>query len=115
MEDALSQRNSQVQKLTDVISMKTSEHTIAIEEITALRSKVSELHSKLNETTWSNIRSQHKDKGLLVGSSIIRDISEQNLDNTEMICLRGGRINDVKKAVTDKATDVSYDRVVLVH
>ena len=31
-----------------------------------------------------------------------------------MICLRGGRINDVKNAVTDKATEAAYDRVVLV-
>ena len=68
----------------------------------------------LNEATWSNFRSQHKDRSLLVGSSIIRHINKKNPDNTEVICLRGGRINDVKNVVTDKATDAAYDRVVLV-
>ena len=113
MQDLLNQRDSNVQKLTDIISVKTSDHN-AITEITSLRIKVSELNSKLNEATWSNFRSQQKDRSLLVGSSIIRDINEKNLDNTEVICLRGGHINDVKNAVTDKATEAAYDRVVLV-
>ena len=114
MQDLLNQRDSNVQKLTDKISVKTSDHNNAITEITSLRTKVSELNSKLNEATWINFRSQQKDRSLLVGSSIIRDINEKNLDNTEVICLRGGRINDVKNAVTDKATEAAYDRVVLV-
>ena len=39
MQDALNQRDSNVQKLTDLISAKTSDHNNAITEITSLRTK----------------------------------------------------------------------------
>ena len=114
MQATLKQKDSHLQKLTEVVSDKTKDNANAVHEITALRTKVSELNSKLCETSWRNFRSQANSKSLLVGSSMIRDINESHLDNTEVICIRGGLIKDVKKVVTEKPAGVSYDRVVLV-
>ncbi|CAH1794957.1 unnamed protein product, partial [Owenia fusiformis] len=50
-------------------------------------------------------------KSLLIGSSIVRDIDEAKLNNTEVICIRGGKISDIhKKLLTMKR---EFDHIYL--
>ena len=49
---------------------------------------------------------------MLVGSSIISDVSKDKLDDTDVICKPGGKIGDAKSAV--EALDSGYDSITLV-
>lgn len=53
------------------------------------------------------------DAVLLIGDSIIRDISEHGLENTTVKCIRGGRIKDIKHELD--TTEVSRFSCVMVH
>ena len=63
--------------------------------------------------SWKNFRHKSQEKTLLAGSSIIRDISETCLDNTDVACRPGGRINDITEIVKKTPLD-KYNQIVLV-
>ena len=53
-------------------------------------------------------------KTLLLGNSIIRDISEDMVCDTEVICHNGSRIQDIHKVVYDMDNITSYNKIILV-
>ena len=64
---------------------------------------VSDLTNELHSKSWSQHLNQKSDDAkttLLVGSSIIKDIQEENLIKTNVICKRGGKIKDVTEVIT---------------
>ncbi|CAH1801393.1 unnamed protein product, partial [Owenia fusiformis] len=72
-----------------------------------------ELH-KENAALRGQIKSNAnlpKPKSLLIGSSILRDVDETKLENTDVTCIRGGTISDVHKRLTEKAD--RYDKIYL--
>ncbi len=107
----LSQRDGHMQKLVQSFKDKTTEHEKALRENADLRAKVSELSTKLSEQSWNNFRSD--EKSLVVGSSIIKDISSSKLDNTEVVSKSGGKISDASTVVSSRPTNV-YNRIILV-
>ena len=64
----------------------------------ALTRKVNEPKRRLNEQEQ---RKAEHDKSLLLGSSIVRNIDEKKLANTEIRCLRGAKVNDPKKELQE--------------
>ena len=106
-------KDKQLQDLSSALAAKSNELSKSMKEITSLKYAITELNSKLNEQTWKNFTKSKNEKTLVIGSSIVRDISESHLEKTDVVCLPGGRIKDVTEAVSQKPADL-YDRVVLV-
>lgn len=74
---------------------------------------VSELTQKMSKDTWESFRQPVK--SVLIGSSIIRDIDEDKLVNTSVICKPGGKIQNVHDVITnDLPNDEQYDTMTLV-
>ena len=113
MKNSLTNRDQQINKLIVALSEKTQELAAAKEENASLRCTVSELNNKLSEQSWKNFWAKSTDKTLVVGSSIVRDMTESSLDNTDIVCIRGGGIKDVAKCVSEKSAGI-YNNLVLV-
>ena len=77
-------KDIQTQKLSESLQEKIREHTQAMNEITNLRCKVSELNTKLSAQSWSSFRGHSSPRTVLLSSSIVRDISESRLLNTDV-------------------------------
>ena len=65
------------------------------DEIARLREHVAKLTTEISLKCWN--KSQVKKKLLLIGDSLIRDIDSEKLDNTDVIILPGGRVEDALK------------------
>ena len=113
MKNTIEKRDGHMVKFAEALTAKTNEHVTAMKEIADLRSKVTELNAKLDEQSWKRFRPHSKGKSLLVGSSIIRDVSESRLDKTDVTCVPGGLISDVTNAVSKRPSD-TYERIILV-
>ena len=107
-------KDIQTQKLSESLQEKIREHTQAMNEITNLQCKVSELNTKLSAQSWSSFRGYSSPRTVLLGSSIVRDISESRLLNTDVTSISGGHINDISNALDKKPSDEKYDRAILV-
>ena len=78
-----------------------------------LRQTVAELTTKVTELTWKQLHTPTDNgKCALIGTSIIRDISDTKLVNTSVTVLRGGVIDDVRSHV-DNISE-KHSRIVLV-
>ena len=113
IQQKLTQKDQHISDLTRSLACKSDELSDATKEIVSLRGAIAELNSQLSVNAWKNFRSQSKEKPtLVVGSSIIRDIAESNIENTDLICISGGRVRDAIDAVSKTPSD-KYDRAVL--
>ena len=108
-------KERKIQELSDAVSKKNNDLSSALTEISSLRSVIGELNSKLVEHTWRNVHSSlEKDtKTLLIGSSIIKDMTESNLIKTDIACVPGGGIHEAAEIVSNQPAK-KYDRMVLV-
>ena len=78
-----------------------------------LRQTVAELTTKVNELTWKQLNTPTDNgKCALIGTSIIRDISDTKLDNTSVTVLLGGVIDDVRSHV-DNISE-KHSQIVLI-
>ena len=107
-------KDIQTQKLSESLQEKIREHTQAMNEITNLRCKVSELNTKLSAQSWSSFRGYSSPRTVLLGSSIVRDISKSRLLNTDVTSISGGHFNDISNALDKKPSDEKYDRAIRV-
>ncbi|CAH1798661.1 unnamed protein product [Owenia fusiformis] len=88
--------------LVKQLSRKTADNEELHKEVATLRKQ---LVNKTVSPPNDNVKS------LLIGSSIVRDIDEAKLNNTEVICIRGGKISDIhKKLLTMKR---KFDHIYL--
>ena len=113
MKNSLTNRDQQVNKVIVAHSEKNQELAAAKEENASLGCTVSELNNKLSEQSWKNFWAKSTDKTLIVGSSIVRDMTESRLENTDIVCIRGGGIKDVAKCVSEKSAGI-YNNLVLM-
>ena len=90
----------------------TEKNTTLSQENMDLRKTVADLTVKVNTLSWKSFRKAGQCSNVLVGSSIIRDVCEEKLHDTEIICQRGGCISDAKVAV-EKLTP-GYETITLV-
>ena len=74
-----------------------------------LTREVNELKRRLNE------RKTEQNKSLILGSSIIRNIDEKKLDNTEIRCLRGAKVKDLNKELQEaNSAGKKYTQIILL-
>ena len=60
----------------------------------------------------TELKSRPTKPNLLIGSSIIRDLNPEGIKDTEVICIRGGTIQDINEKLREKS--IGYKRIVLV-
>ena len=111
---------SEVTKLLNTSNVKHQEAMVDLKKENAslnrenkeLRMKNGELNLKINSLTWKSFRKSGQCSHALIGSSIIRDVAQDNLVDTEVICKRGARISDIKSAVEQLTP--GYETITLV-
>ena len=99
-------------RLTASLKTKSDECEKMMAENRELRTKLMEQTQRLNVQAWTAFQKKTEPKTLLLGSSLIRDIDSTKLVNTDVTCVRGGKIKDFVAKV--EACDNNYDRTVLV-
>ena len=79
-----------------------------------LSAKVADLSQKLASKNWQDFQhpKPHSRKTCVLGSSILRDIDPDKLENTDIICMPGGKIPTIHKKLNDIPAE--YDRIVLM-
>ena len=85
------------------------EETIATQNSTimGLQNRISELASK-----QQCIHAPDNRKDLVIGSSVIRDIDADKIENTDISCIRGGKIRDIHEQL--KANTKDYKSISIV-
>ena len=79
-----------------------------------LSAKVADLSQKLASKNWQDFQHPKPDsrKTCVLGSSILRDIDPDKLENTDIICMPGGKIPTIHKKLNDIPGE--YKRIVLM-
>ena len=77
-----------------------------------LRQRISDLSRQASSDHWRQLKSPHGT--VVIGSSIIRDISEEKLVATQCICRRGGVIKDLQEALGSLPTEKPFSRIILI-
>jgi CRISPR/Cas system CMR subunit Cmr6 (Cas7 group RAMP superfamily) len=114
VEKQQSRQNHHMQALKTELSVKSKQLSDAVNEVSSLRAVIADLNSNIASQTWKSFQSKNKQSPtLFVGSSMIRDVSGSQLENTEVVCIPGGCIKDVAKTVSNVSTN-KYGRIVLV-
>ena len=62
-----------------------------------LTRNVASLPHQVNTLTWKSFRRQNEPSSLLIGSSIIRDVSQDKLHDTNVVCKPGATIASIRK------------------
>jgi len=109
----INQLTTEVQKLVQLLGHKSDENTKLSQENATLRQTIAELTKQITELSWKSFRPTAELKNLLIGSSIIRDISDTRLVNTSVTSISGGVINDIKKKVSDIKDKLSHIYLVV--
>ena len=119
--------NSKIDTLTDLVrsliengneDRQTNRENVRKldEENTVLRHQNEVLTREVNELKRRlNVRKTEQNKSLILGSSIIRNIDEKKLDNTEIRCLRGAKVKDLNKELQQaKSAGKKYTQIILL-
>ena len=112
-----------VQGMTSYMTRLQEQHDRAIakaderhQKLTAenedLRQCISDLSRQASSDHWCQLKSSHGT--VVIGSSIIRDISEEKLVATQCICRRGGVIKDLQEALDSLQTEKPFSRIILI-
>ena len=83
-----------------------------IRENTELRGRIATLFNNASADHWQNL--PRPQGTLLIGSSLVRDIDENKLSSTKVMCIPGGKINDIKARISSMPTQPKLERVVLL-
>ena len=79
-----------------------------------LRQRISDLSRPASNDHWHQLKSKFPHGTVVIGSSIIRDISEDKLVATQCICKRGGFIKDLQDALDSLPIDKPFSRIILI-
>ena len=63
----------------------------------ALRKEVVMFNEQAATLTWRTFRQPSQPSSLLIDSSLVRNVSRDKLVDTDVICLPGGKLADVKR------------------
>jgi len=81
------------------------------------RAQVAKLTMDLNRTTWRSFHTKDRSnnpKTVLVGSSIIQDIDQGKLSNTDVKCFSVANTGLLHEEISNLSEDKTYDRIVSV-
>ena len=83
---------------------------------TALSTTVADLSAKIASQNWQQFRAAAKPttrRSVVIGSSILRDLDQDKLDNTDVISISGGKVPDIHRKLAELPKD-TYNRVTLM-
>ena len=89
-----------------------AENAALREQNEKLRSSVVTMNEQVTALTWKTFRPSGQSSALLIGSSIIKNVRKENLHDTDVVCLPGGKITDVRNRL--EALPNGYDKTLLV-
>ena len=104
-------KDATIERLTNTLDSKTNQLVTSMKEIADLRVNVTVLTNKVDSTTWTQFRQPRQT--VLVGSSVVRDISQSCLDNTQVISIPGGTISQLKEKISSLSNDTHREKVIL--
>jgi hypothetical protein len=104
--------NLSCNKHKDEIQKISDEKQKLDEENKALKKNIGELNVKVTSLTWKSFRNLNQRSHVLVGNDIIHNVSEEMLEDTQVVCSKDGCISDVKKTV--EQLNSGYDTITLV-
>ena len=99
------------EKTVKDIAAKDKQYNELLVQNAELRGRKNAFYQDASATQWSNL--PKPSQTAVIGSSIIRDIDETKVINTQCICISGGKIADVRKKVLEFPTTSKLTRVVL--
>ena len=103
-----------IEQLTNTVStLSNLVHTLVTQN-GQLQKTVGDLTHNVSALTWKSLNqrssvSQRRD--LLIGSSVIREIDQNKLQDTDVICLNGGTTKTVKEHIDN--IDCQYEHITL--
>ena len=103
--------NNQARLIRDIEEIKTKNDKTT-EENAILKQELIALRAEHQEIKWKEFRKTAK--SLVVGSSILRDIENESVENTTVRSISGGKIADVKEEVRNVKKDEFANLTVLV-
>ena len=89
-----------------------SRHQKLATENAELRQRISDLSQQASSDHRRQLNEPHGT--VLIGSSVIRDISDDKLAATRCICRRGGAIKDLQEALDNLPTNKPLSRIILI-
>jgi lysophospholipase L1-like esterase/uncharacterized coiled-coil protein SlyX len=114
LQKRMATKDKVINELTNIVAEQNKEISSVSQELVNLRKAMAETNNKISANTWSNFRNDTSERPtLVVGSSIIRDMSPSQLDNTRVVSISGGRIADVAAEI-DNTPSKKYDGIVLI-
>ena len=106
------------QSLTASLALNTKTLHSAQYDNTKLQNKVAELTAEISAMKWETFTASGgtpTQNTVLLGSSIIRDVSEDKLKSTKVVCKHDGHIKHINEVVnTMSRCSESYDKAILV-
>ena len=107
-------------KIDDMEKARKEEVDALQQDNAALRTTITEMSDRLNRVAWKSFVTPPPTTGqdkasnarVLLGSSVIRDIGQENLDDTRVVCKPGGLISDITAEVDNLPE--GYDELTLI-
>ena len=97
LSDTTTKLQKQHETTTSLLKEKDEAYQKLLAENQQLRQRVAEVSSAASEETWRQFPRPHGT--VLLGSSVIRDINQTKLVATKCVCIRGGHVKDIHRAV----------------
>ena len=82
------------------------------ERAMALHKEVVTLKEQVVTLTWRTFRQPSQPSSLLIGSSFVRNASQDKLVDTDVICLPGGKLADVKRKLEQQPS--GFDTITVL-
>lgn len=101
------------EKITKQLTETQTEYTKLVTVNSELRNAISNLTQQLSSQTWQNMHgAPNKGRTLVIGSSIIRDIDQEKLENIDVLSISGAKIKTIHDKV--KTIKEKYNKTILV-
>ena len=82
------------------------------ERAVVLRKEVVTLNEQVATLTWRTYCQPNQPSSLLIGSSSVRNVRRDKLVDTDVICLRGGKLADVKTKLEQQPS--GFDTITML-
>ena len=128
--EKLDQLSSEMERaialFTSAITETRRERDAAVNECGLLRTQNATLREQVTAITRDNTRltyenqrikeRQSNGKTLVIGSCLIRNFDETRAANTQVVCMRGAKVADIKTELTTITSDkgIKYEHIVLL-
>lgn len=106
-------RDAMIAKLQDALIQKDKAHSDLMGTLLDLRAQNAKLTTEQSRSKWESFHTTSEQHTVLIGSSIIRDIDQHKLLNTDVKCRPGAKISDLIDELKC-LPDGKYSHIILV-